>query len=133
MKTNLFSLKNQNSLRIKTENEEANLIFPSNISKIIGHSFDNKLFLNTPSKKNEIIKTNSKNRFSTISNEKLQSYKKLILPHKKVLTDAIINSKEKNINHILNDNNYRSEKNILYNNSINEKNLSLNKNYLSKL
>ena len=133
MKTNLFSLKNQNSLRIKTENEEANLIFPSNISKIIGHSFDNKLFLNTPSKKNEIIKTNSKNRFSTISNEKLQSYKKLILPHKKALTDAIINSKEKNINHILNDNNYRSEKNILYNNSINEKNLSLNKNYLSKL
>ena len=43
MKTNLFSLKNQNSLRIKTENEEANLIFPSN--NLIKKSFQMQLLI----------------------------------------------------------------------------------------
>ena len=121
MNTNLYNRNNSNSFRLKTENN--NSILKLSGDNVLGNALNIKKYFNSPYKTIENIEIASKidnNQLLTISNENLSSYRKLPF-----------HMKNKS-NNISSENNYKSDKNILFK-LINNKNSEPNKTNISKL
>ena len=121
MNTNLYNRNNSNSFRLKTEDNNNVLKLSGN--KVLGNALNIKKYFNSPYKTIENRESASiinNNQLLTISNENLSSYRKLPFH---------IKNKSNNIS---SENNYKSDKNILFK-LINNKNSEPNKTNLSKL
>ena len=122
MNTNVYGRNDSNLFRNKME--DSNSIIKLSGSRILSNSLNNKKFINTPQKSIDVIKSLKNypnNQLLTITNENLPSYRKL---------PTYI--KNKNDINITDRNQYKSEKNILFD-SINNKNSDLGRNEKSKL
>ena len=122
MNTNLYNRNNSNSFRLKTEDNNNVLKLSGN--KVLGNALNIKKYFNSPYKTIENRESasiiNNNNQLLTISNENLSSYRKLPFH---------IKNKSNNIS---SENNYKSDKNILFK-LINNKNSEPNKTNISKL
>ena len=119
---NVYGRNDSNLFRNKME--DSNSIIKLSGSRILSNSLNNKKYINTPQKSIDVIKSLKNypnNQLLTITNENLPSYRKL---------PTYI--KNKNDINITDRNQYKSEKNILFD-SINNKNSDLGRNEKSKL
>ena len=122
MNTNLYNRNNSNSFRLKTEDNNNVLKLSGN--KVLGNALNIKKYFNslykTIENRESALIINNNNQLLTISNENLSSYRKLPFH---------IKNKSNNIS---SENNYKSDKNILFK-LINNKNSEPNKTNISKL